>query len=276
MPEGPEIRRAADALAAVLEKRQVREVRFAFARLRRHEATLAGRRIGRVEPRGKAMLIHFAGGLSIYSHNQLYGQWSVFPGDPPPTHLQQRLLIRTTAGTAVLYSASEIEVLATAALAGHRYLARLGIDLLAADTTAEAVLAQLRAPRFARRALAALLLDQAYLAGLGNYLRSEILFAARLHPDLRPGELDARATRTLASKALLITRRAYRSGGVTNDARLAARLRRQGASFGEYRHAVFERAGLPCYACGTPVRRIARGRALFFCPHCQARPGAPS
>jgi endonuclease-8 len=276
MPEGPEIRRSADTLQSVLAGRKALGVRFAFPRLKRHEAALSGRRIRAVEPRGKAMLVHFAGDLSIYSHNQLYGEWRVFPGAPPPTHLRERILIRTGAGTgtAVLYSASEIEVRPTGELGSLPYLAKLGPDLLGADIDAAAVLARLREARYARRALASLLLDQSFLAGPGNYLRSEILFAARLHPDLRPGDLDTARLRVLASRTLQITRRAYRTAGITNDTRLAARLRRDGAGFEEYRHAVFERAQLPCYACGTPIRRIERGRALFHCPQCQARPPA--
>jgi endonuclease-8 len=272
MPEGPEIRRSADAIAQVLAGRKLIQVHFAFARLQRYQPELEGRRVRAVEPRGKAMLVHMEKGLSLYSHNQLYGEWAVFAGDPPDTHLQQRVLMRTRAGVAVLYSASEIEVLPTEELAHHRYLARLGPDLLAAEMTAADALAQIREGRFAGRALAGLLLDQGFLAGLGNYLRSEILFAARLHPDLRPRDLEPAQLRTLAAKAVQITRRAYRTAGVTNNAQLARRLRAGGAAFEQYRYAVFERTGLPCYTCGTPIVRIARGRSLFYCPRCQARP----
>lgn len=270
MPEGPEIRRSADALAQVLDGRKALEVHIAFARLKRYEPALAGKRIRAVQARGKAMLIHFASGLSIYSHNQLYGEWTVYPGELPETHLQVRLTLRTARGTAVLYSASEIEVLPTDELARHRYLGKLGPDVLAQGTTATSLLAHMREQRFMRRRLAALLLDQGYAAGLGNYLRSEILFACRLHPDLRPADLAPAQQRQLAAKTLMMARRAYRTAGVTNDPRLAKRLREDGASFGEYRHAVFERAGLPCYVCGTHIVRLERGRAVFICPHCQA------
>ncbi|HEY4374657.1 MAG TPA: DNA-formamidopyrimidine glycosylase family protein [Burkholderiales bacterium] len=178
MPEGPEIRRFTDALAQVLGRSRVRDIRFAFARLQRHAAALTGQRIVAVEARGKAMLIRFSGGLTLYSHNQLYGEWIVYPGTPPQTHLQQRILIRTARGCAVLYSATEIELLDEPALARHRYLLRLGPDVLEAATTLAIVRARLQSPAFARRRLAALLLEQGFLAGLGNYLRSEILFAA--------------------------------------------------------------------------------------------------
>ena len=87
MPEGPEIRLAADKLRRVLAGRQSTEVRFAgdrFPHLQRFGARLSGRMIDAVEPRGKAMLTHFEGGLSIYSHNQLYGEWATCRGAPPP------------------------------------------------------------------------------------------------------------------------------------------------------------------------------------------------
>lgn len=270
MPEGPEIRRSADTLEKVLAGRKALQVDFAFARLKKFEKQLAGRKITGVAPRGKAMLIHFAGGLSIYSHNQLYGEWTVYPGEPPATHLQQRLVIRTGAGTAVLYSASEISVQRTDELPQHPYIAKLGLDLLGPDATPAAVLAQVRQPRFARRRLAGLLLDQGFLAGLGNYLRSEILFASRLHPDLILGNVCSAQQRLLARTALALTRRAYRTAGVTNAPLLARRLKARGLSFREYRYAVFERTGLPCYVCGTAIRRLERSRAVFICPHCQA------
>jgi endonuclease-8 len=272
MPEGPEIRRSADQLHRVLCGHAPHALRFAFPQLKKYARQLTGQVIDTVEPRGKAMLIHFANGMSIYSHNQLYGEWMVFPGKPPVTHLQERLLIATPAGTAVLYSASEIAVLPTAALSQHSYIAKLGVDLLGAATTAADVLRQVNDPRFARRGLAGLLLDQGFLAGLGNYLRSEILFVCRLHPDLRPADLTPQQRRLLARQASLITRRSYRTAGITNNLVLARRLKAQGASFGAFRHAVFERAGLPCYACGNNIVRIERGRALFMCPHCQAQP----
>jgi endonuclease-8 len=73
MPEGPEIRRAADRIEAVLAGEVVEAVRFGLPRLRRHAPTLRGHRVSGLETRGKALLTHFEHGWSLYSHNQLYG-----------------------------------------------------------------------------------------------------------------------------------------------------------------------------------------------------------
>lgn len=273
MPEGPEIRRAADRLRRALEGRVALSVRFAtdtFPQLVRFHRTLSGRRIAAVEPRGKAMLTHFEHGWTIYSHNQLYGEWLVRRGEAPATHLQTRLAIRTAEHSAILYSASDITVLETAAVGRHPYIARLGVELLDPTVTLADVETQVAAPRFARRNLAALLLDQGFLAGVGNYLRSDILFAARLHPAQRPADLSVRQRHALAAAALRLTRRSYRTRGVTNDPVLARSLKAQGWPFARYRHLVFERAGEPCHACATPiVRQDSGGRGLFLCPRCQ-------
>lgn len=273
MPEGPEIRRAADKLKRVLAGQTALSVRFAadrFPALQASGRRLSGRAIETVEPRGKAMLTHFAGGLTIYSHNQLYGEWKVYRGDAPDSHLQTRLAIRTTTHSAILYSASEIEVLKTNEVNRHPYIAKLGIELLDATVKEADVLAQVCAPRFARRSLAGLLLDQGFLAGIGNYLRSDILFAAHLHPAARPADLPPGRLEALARVALQMTRQSYRTRGVTNDPALAKRLKAQGQTFGQYRHWVFDRAGAPCHACGHTIRRIdIGGRGLYMCDNCQ-------
>ncbi|MBL8377778.1 MAG: endonuclease VIII [Burkholderiales bacterium] len=276
MPEGPEIRRAADKLKRVLEGQKALSVRFAkdrFPTLQASSRRLAGRMIEAVEPRGKAILTRFAGGLTIYSHNQLYGEWVIYRGEAPASHLQTRLAIRTAKHSAILYSASEIEVLKTALVHRHPYIAKLGVELLDPDVSEVDVLAQVCAPRFARRNLAGLLLDQGFLAGIGNYLRSDILFAARLHPAARPADLTPAQRETLARVALRMTRQSYRTRGITNNPRLARRLKARGMAFSEYRHWVFDRAGAPCHTCGQTIVRIDFGsRGLYLCERCQPGP----
>ncbi len=65
MPEGPEIRRAADLLQAAIAAKPLTKVWFKFAALKEHEAALAASRITSFETHGKALLTHFSCGLSI-------------------------------------------------------------------------------------------------------------------------------------------------------------------------------------------------------------------
>src|SRR5690606_34342740 len=96
----------------------------------------------------------------------------------------------------------------------HPFLARLGPDVLDSALDETAVEARLRDPRFRGRALGGLLLDQGFLAGMGNYLRSEVLFAAGLLPQRRPRDLDDAQRRALARELLAIPRHSYATRGI--------------------------------------------------------------
>jgi len=271
VPEGPEIRRAADRVEAVVGGQRAREVFFAFERLAGRAAELTGRTVTRVETRGKAMLTWFDDDLAVYSHNQLYGQWMTRkkPG-LPRTGRQLRFAIHTDAGSALLYSASEIAVLDRDSLGDHPYLAKLGIDPLHPRATPARIAKHLASDAFRRRQLAGLLLDQSCLAGMGNYLRSEALYVAGVHPRARPADLDDEALRELARAVRRVVRRAYRTGGITTDAATVAAGERAGQRRRAYRHWVFARAGRPCRRCGEAIEReVLAGRRLYRCPGCQ-------
>jgi endonuclease VIII len=271
MPEGPEIRQAADRLATALTGQPVAELFFAFDHLRPYQSQLEGRKITAVAPRGKAMVIHFDNNWVIYSHNQLYGQWLIRDAyDYPQTRRQLRLAIHNDHKSALLYSASDIEVLPEGELDNHPYVSKLGPDLLDESVTLAQVQARFHNPTFQRRRLATLLLDQQFLAGPGNYLRSEILFVARVPPQARPVDCTPAQRDALAEAALTLTRRSYQTGGITNDVAQAKRLKQAGQPRHAYRHWVFNRQGLPCFVCQTPIAKTRLGgRRLYYCPPCQ-------
>jgi endonuclease-8 len=122
-----------------------------------------------VEPLGKALLIRFEDGPTMYSHNQLYGRWFIRErGVLPSTRRQLRAAIHTPRASALLYSASQIEVLDDEGIAAHPYLSKLGLDLLSDGATPSRVRERMLEPRFRRRMLGGLLLAliAATLAGL--------------------------------------------------------------------------------------------------------------
>ena len=133
------------------------------------------------------------------------------------------------------------------------------------------MLTRLKDPAFSGRQLSALYLDQAFLAGNGNYLRSEIIHRAGLDPRARPADLSRGELGQLARTTLEISQRSYRTGGITLAPRLARALQKQGLKRGSRRFYVFGRAGLPCYQCTRPIERVDVGaRRLYYCPTCQS------
>lgn len=272
MPEGPEIRRAADEIEQAIARQPLTGVLFAFEHLKPYESKLAAAEVVAVETKGKAMMIRFSNQLTIYSHNQLYGQWFVRKAHSyPQTNRQLRLSIHTAKKSALLYSASEILVLTEPELVAHPFIRRSGPDVLSEAVTVEQVADRFLEPRFARRQMASLLLDQAFLCGLGNYLRSEILFVAKIHPLLRPIHCTPAQIAKVAEAAIAIPYQSYQYQGITNDLTLADQLRQQGYSRQAYRHFVFGRDGQPCFICGTHIIKAEfAGRRCYYCPNCQA------
>ena len=273
MPEGPEIRRAADRIARVLVGETVESVSFGLPHLERFERRLSGRNVTAVDTRGKAMLTRFDNGLTLYSHNQLYGRWyTTRRPRMPRTNRQLRVELCTETHKALLYSASDIDVLTDRELATHPFLCRVGPDILDPELTAETVAIRLDSPEFRSRAVGSLYLDQRFLAGNGNYLRSEILWAAGLDPAGKPAHLSSVERLKLAKETLRIARRSYRTRGVIVAPALARTLKDDGLAYRDYRFYVFNREGLPCRRCGSPIQRRSMGsRNLFECATCQPR-----
>ena len=274
MPEVPEIKRSADAIASAIAHQPISDIFFTFDHLKSFEETLAASTVIAVEPRGKALLTRFDNHFNIYSHNQLYGVWMVRKARSyPKTNRQLRLAIHTQRKSALLYSASDIEVLQNADLETHPFLSRLGPDVLNPKTTIEQVAQRLMAKAFYRRRLTTLLLDQQFLSGLGNYLRSEILFAAAVHPSMRPVDCTPEQIDALARMAIALPRQSYETGGITNNLKQVARLKEQGLTRSKYRFYVFSRASKPCYQCGASIiKDRTGGRRYYYCPTCQAKP----
>lgn len=262
MPEGPEIRRAADSLEAAIKGKPLTDAWFAFPQLKPYETQLIGQTVTHIETRGKALLTHFSHNLTLYSHNQLYGVWRVINvGEQPQTNRVLRVRLQTAEKAILLYSASDIEMLTPEQLLTHPFLQRVGPDVLDMRLTAETVKARLLSPAFRNRQFSGLLLDQAFLAGLGNYLRVEILWEVGLAGQRKASQLNERQLDALSDALLEIPRLSYNTRGVVDD------KKHHGALF---RFKVFHRKGKPCERCGGAIERtMLSSRPFYWCPACQ-------
>lgn len=271
MPEGPEIRQSADALANVLQSQKINAITAGLKSLAPCKSILAGQTVTEVTCRGKAMLIHFDNGYSIYSHNQLYGRWVIMPlNELPDTKRSLRLGLHTDSHSALLYSASDISLWETSQLGEHPFLHKLGPDVLNEPVSSTLIHERLASTRFQRRSLAALYLDQHFLAGIGNYLRSEILFFAGLHPDKKPSQLSDHELEMLAKQTIKVTEDSYRTGGYTAPVSEDKVSHHTPEEYIADRFMVFDRDGLPCRCCGETILRAERNsRRIYFCPACQ-------
>lgn len=262
MPEGPEIRRAADQLEKAIKGKVLTDVWFAFPALQTYQQALVGERVLSIETRGKALLTHFSNGLTLYSHNQLYGVWRVVKtGSQPAGKRQLRVRLAAADKTLLLFSASDIELLNAGGLACHPFLQKIGPDVLDMSLTEAMVRERLLSPRFRRRQFSGLLLDQAFLAGLGNYLRVEILWQAQLAAHHKAETLNEEQINALVTALLSLPRLSYQTRGQADD------NHHHGALFS---FKVFHRAGKACERCGTTIERtMLSSRPFYWCPGCQ-------
>ena len=130
MPEGPEIRRAADRVFKGVGGVPVTLV-FHLPELAPWNELFESTRIERIETRGKAMLTWLTGGYVVYSHNQLYGRWEVLAeGKTSRSRRSLRVEIRSATHTARLLSATDIAILHEDDLHEHPFLQKLGPDAL--------------------------------------------------------------------------------------------------------------------------------------------------
>ncbi|AZB42734.1 endonuclease VIII [Bacillus sp. FJAT-42376] len=273
MPEGPEIRRAADQIEAAVMNAPILEVFFGLEPLQEYESLFQGAQLKKIETKGKAMLIRFDNGYTVYSHNQLYGKWFIRSSYTyPKTNRQLRMAIHTEKKSALLYSASDILVMTDKEADKHPFILKAGPDLLNDEVTADELVKRFVSTSFCKRKWVSLLLDQSFIAGIGNYLRSEILFEARIHPDLRPADCSLEQLKQAAESALRLTWRSYETGGITADPELAARLKKEGVKRSSYRHWVFNREGEHCRICGAHIKKtMAASRRIYYCPDCQRK-----
>ncbi len=262
MPEGDTIYRAARALERALAGRTVTAFESVFPRLTRvdQDRPIRGRTIERVESRGKHLLIRFSGDLVLRTHMRMNGSWHIYrPGERWQRPFgDMRIVIRTPEFEAVAFSVPVAEFSTEDDAA--RELSALGPDPLGPGfDPAEAVR---RIRERGAMEIADVLLDQRAVAGLGNVFKSEVLFAARVSPFARAGDLPEAVVARLVALAARFMRVSAEGGA----------RRTRGSLDPAKRLAVYGRAGKPCFTCGRPISRTKQGpdaRSTYWCEHCQ-------
>ncbi|HEY6066805.1 MAG TPA: DNA-formamidopyrimidine glycosylase family protein [Thermoanaerobaculia bacterium] len=258
MPEGDTILRAARALDRRLAGKRITSFESPLPRLARAE--LAGRRVDRVEARGKNLLFRFDDGRALRSHMRMTGSWHLYrPGErwQKPARLA-RAVLATEDAVAVCFNAPVVELLTARELDRHEPLTRLGPDVLSPAFDPAAAVSLVAA--LPDRPIGEALLDQSALAGVGNIYKSETLFLCGADPFAGAGRYSEDELLRIVAKA-----RALMSASV-EGAPGALRAR------GRARFRVYRRSGEPCRRCGSTIRMRRQGsdaRSTYWCPTCQ-------
>ena len=310
MPEGPEVRKFADALDEVLSGRVVvsLEARTKDARrwLEEKGQEIVGRRVERVVSHGKHLVGYIEGGFFFHSHLMMWGRWQTFTfaragrgesktskqsaiAELPEKDRRERARIVVEGGAAILLSAPIFNVGQGDPYEVIEILNTLGPDVLPyrGRFDKQEFQRRLALPEHQDHTIGAALLNQQIVAGLGNYLRAEILFNCKLNPWLTVRDLKKRDVSCLTRSIPQLARDAYLRGATAPDAdreRMASDAALVYAPGREYgtRHLVFRRTNLPCLRCGEAIRQLRqkttrineddeeRTRIVYFCSKCQS------
>jgi formamidopyrimidine-DNA glycosylase len=264
MPELPEVETVVRGLRGPLVGRTFTEVIIKWPNsiktpIPELQRRLPGQRIEAITRRAKYLQFHLSGGDMLLMHLKMSGDLLVEPADEPP-HKH----VRTIFG---LDNGHELRLKDTRKF-GRVYLVddpnnvlgKLGPEPLAEDFSGEdfKALFQRRKGR-----LKALLLNQEFIAGIGNIYADESCFLAGLDP--------RRKVDTLSDSELEKLYHAIRQA-------LKHGIKHKGASLddvyrgGEFQNhfQVYSRADEPCFKCGALILRIVLGgRSTHFCGQCQ-------
>ncbi len=117
-----------------------------------------------------------------------------------------------------------------------------------------------------RRQLKPLLLDQSFVAGIGNIYADEALHLSKLHPLKQSNTLSIEEAKLLLENIRSVLKEGIRRNGASID------WVYRGGDFQNY-FQVYQRTGEPCFQCETPIERITVGqRGTHLCPQCQPLP----
>jgi formamidopyrimidine-DNA glycosylase len=274
LPEVETLRRDLDK-EAVGKKLKLVEV-LGMRSIRRHRTRkqfidrVQGRKISGVTRKGKYLLITLDSGDVLVVHLGMSGQLLRAAAKDPRdkhTHLvftfstggQLRFVDPRTFGEMFVTTPDEL-------LKEVPELSHLGFDPL------ESVMSW---PDFGERLrqrhvkLKPLLMDQTFLAGIGNIYSDEILFAAGLRHDRTSEALTAQEVRRLYRAMIETLQDAIKHRG---SSLADEQYRDLFGDVGDFQslHKVYDREGQPCRRCRNPImREKAAGRSTFFCPRCQ-------
>ncbi|MFI7189852.1 Fpg/Nei family DNA glycosylase [Nocardia nova] len=233
-------------------------------------ALVDGATLTKAEAWGKHLLHHYDSGLVVHVHLGLYGTFTEAPAplSDPVGQVRMRMIGAGKSAT-TLYGTDLRGPTACEVLHGPEVdvlTARLGPDPLRRDADPDRAAHRIRR---SNRSIAALLMDQSVVAGVGNVYRAEVLFRHGMSPQ-RPG----RAITAGEWEALWADLVALMKVGVRRGAIVVVRPEHdRGApsyAVGKPRTYVYRRAGEPCRICGTTVAHaVLEGRNLFWCPTCQ-------
>jgi formamidopyrimidine-DNA glycosylase len=259
LPELPEVEAASRLLSRAALGKTIVSVRAIHPALKRklpgtRARRAKGKRIEKIERRGKHQLITLDSGDTLVVHFRMNGDWEIGSVDDT-LHRFARAVIELSDGTRISLVDSRALSSVTLDRDGISSLPKLGREASDPTLDAEYLLDALKRRKIAIKPA---LMDQSVVAGLGNIYAAEALWEAEIDPRTLSPRMTLARLRKLADAIRLVLSPVKRRPGRYTEKR------------GVSRFAVYDREGKVCRRCGATIERIVQaGRSTYFCPGCQ-------
>ncbi|MFY9114267.1 MAG: DNA-formamidopyrimidine glycosylase [Dethiobacteria bacterium] len=276
MPELPEVEVIRKELDALIRGETIKTTRVLFPGSVGYPKTdeftrlIKDRTIEGLSRKGKFLIINLHGLLRLVIHLRMTGGLTYFEDNS--AHIlgkYVRIIFRMKRGNGFYFSDPRKFGRVWLLRPGDDHIT--GLDRLGPDWWTEVSEGEFK-ERLAGRCrsrIKGLLLDQKFLAGLGNIYADESLFRAGIHPLTRAGSLsDSEAGRLFGSVRETLLR-AIKNGGTS-----ISDYRNTSGEPGAFQNMlmVYQRKGERCHRCNHTIERmVVCGRGTYFCPSCQVR-----
>ncbi len=272
MPELPEVETITRKLRPHLLGKTIKDADLRWARTlalpspKKFKAQIKGQEIKEVTRRAKFFILRLSD-FSLLIHLRMSGDLIIKDSKIRPEK-HDRLILKLLPGQSSAQEAPSNLVFNDTRKFGRVWLTadpeevlgRLGPEPLNKRFTPQWLYMALHSRH---RQLKPLLLDQTFLAGLGNIYIDESLNLAKLHPLSVSDSITAQQAEALHEAIRTVLKEGIRRNGASFD------WVYRGGEFQNY-FRVYDRAGKPCPTCGTTIERIIVGqRSTHFCPNCQ-------
>jgi formamidopyrimidine-DNA glycosylase len=220
---------------------------------------LDGKKITGLRRRGKILMIDFTDGSSLVIHLKLTGQL-IFNGKPSP---HTRKVFYFSEGSQLIFNDTRKFGWWKKVRNTRQIESQLGPEALEIDLPTF----KNNLKKHPQAKIKPLLMDQKFIAGLGNIYSDEILFTAKIHPLRQVKTLGDKEIKQIYQNIKKILLRAIQYRGTTEQY-----YRDACGQKGNYQQQlkVYQREGEKCSCCGTIIKRIKlAGRSAHFCPRCQ-------
>ena len=271
MPELPEVQTVLSTLEHLIQGKQIKSIEVLSADVvlmdaAEFEQRLMGKHFQSFKRRGKYLIFEMED-VALVSHLRMEGKYFVEKTEDP-VRKHTHVLFHFTDGTDLRYNDvrrfGRMELMEKQS--DYNDFHGLGPEPFSEQFTAQYAYS---CAKKSKRSIKMMLLDQSFVAGIGNIYADEICFRSKIRPESKACRISKARWETIIQSAHDVLSAAIDAGGST--------VRSYTSSLGvtgrfQLCIDVYGRENEPCHICGTPIKKIVHGqRGTHFCPVCQRR-----